>query len=365
MATKKPKIPVGILGATGTVGQKFIELLDNHPWFEVRCVAASRRSSGKPFDEAVKNRWHSQKPVPRHLCSMIVLDVEADAHKIADQTIFVFSALGMKRDKIKEIETLYAGMDTPVVSNNSAHRLTEDVPMIIPEINPHHSALINIQKKNRGWKKGFIVVKPNCSIQSYVPVLTSLQVFEPERIIISTYQSVSGAGKTMETWPEMRDNVMPFIPNEEIKSEMEPLKIWGSIKNGKLKLAEIPLISCTCIRVPVSDGHMVSVNAAFKNRPSRQEFIDAVNNYNNPIEELALPSSPKHFLKYFKEENRPQTAMDRTLENGMGIGVGRLREDTILQWKFVALSHNTIRGAAGGAILTAELLTKKGYIEHP
>ncbi len=358
----KNKIPVGILGATGMVGQRFVSLLENHPWFEVVCVAASSRSAGKPYREAVENRWSLKGEIPVKIGELPVFEVERDIENISKKIVFAFSALSLDKEKIREIENNYAEIGIPIVSNNSAHRWTEDVPMIIPEINPHHVELIDIQKENRGWEKGFIVVKPNCSIQSYVPVLEAVKEFGVEQVIVSTYQAISGAGKTFETWPEMEDNVIPFIPGEEEKSEDEPMKIWGKIVNGKLELATKPKISSTCIRVPVTDGHMVSVNVKFKTPPLKEEFINAVENFQNPIGELNLPSSPEKFLKYFYEDDRPQTRLDRNLENGMGISVGRLREDTILDWKFVALSHNTIRGAAGGAILVAELLTKKGYI---
>ena len=356
------KLRVGILGATGTVGQRFIQLLENHPWFEVTCVAASPRSAGKPYEEAVQNRWSQSTAIPQSVRSLNVLNVETDIKQIADEIDFVFSALSLDKAKIREIENQYGGMNVPVVSNNSAHRWTEDVPMIMPEINPHHLEWIDIQRKNRGWEKGLIVVKPNCSIQSYVPVIEAWKNFGPKQVIVSTYQAISGAGKTFDSWPEMIDNVIPYIGGEEKKSEDEPMKIWGSIKNGKLEPAAKPAISATCIRVPVTDGHMVSANIAFEKKPSRQDLIDAINHFKNPIEKLKLPSSIDPFLKYFEEEDRPQTAIDRDLARGMGVAVGRLREDSILDWKFVALSHNTIRGAAGGAVLTAELLVKKGYI---
>ncbi len=359
----KNKIPVGILGATGMVGQRFVALLENHPWFEVVCVAASSRSAGKLYREAVENRWSLKSKIPAKIGELLVLEVERDIEKISEEIVFAFSALSLDKAKTKEIENSYAGIGIPIVSNNSAHRWTEDVPMIIPEINSHHIGLIDIQKKNRGWGRGFIVVKPNCSIQSYVPVLEALKKFGVEQVIVSTYQAISGAGKTFETWPEMEDNVIPFIPGEEKKSEDEPMKIWGEIVNGKLELAAKPKISSTCIRVPVTNGHMVSVNVKFRTRPTKEEFINAIENFRNPIGGSNLPSSPEKFLQYFYENDRPQTRLDRDFGNGMGISVGRLREDTILDWKFVALSHNTIRGAAGGAVLVAELLTKKGYIK--
>ena len=362
MLQLKNKTPVGILGATGMVGQRFVTLLENHPWFEVVCVAASSRSAGKLYREAVENRWSLKKAIPVKVGELPVFEVEKDIDKISKKIVFAFSALSLDKKKIREIENKYAEIGIPIVSNNSAHRWTEDVPMIIPEINSHHIELIDIQRKNRGWKKGLIAVKPNCSIQSYVPVLEAVKKFGVEEVIVSTYQAISGAGKTFATWPEMEDNVIPFISGEEKKSEDEPMKIWGKIVNGKLELATKPKISSTCIRVPVTDGHMVSVNVKFKTKPTKEEFINAIENFQNPIAELNLPSSPEVFLKYFYEDDRPQTRLDRDIGNGMGISVGRLREDTILDWKFVALSHNTIRGAAGGAILVAELLAKKGYI---
>lgn len=364
MNTSKPKnkISVGILGATGMVGQRFIQLLDNHPWFEITCVAASSRSAGKPYREIVKERWTQNSEIPQKVGDLNVLEVETDTKKIADIVTFAFSAMSMDKAKVREVENQYAGLGVPIVSNNSAHRWTEDVPMIMPEINPHHIALIDVQRKNRKWDKGLIAVKPNCSIQSYVPVIEAWKDFKPERVIVSTYQALSGAGKTFTTWPEMEDNVIPFISGEEKKSEDEPMKIWGKMKNSGLELATKPHISSTCIRVPVTDGHMAAVNIEFQKKPTRQDLIDAIKNFQNPIEELDLPSSPDKFLQYFEEEDRPQTALDRDLGNGMGITVGRIREDNIFHWKFVALSHNTIRGAAGGAILVAELLAKKGYI---
>lgn len=356
------KLKVGILGATGMIGQRFVSLLDNHPWFEVVSVAASPQSAGKTYGEAVRGRWQMQAAIPENVKNLIVKTVEGDMGKIADEVDFVFSALDMDKEKIKQIEEAYAGKDVPVVSNNSAHRWTEDVPMIIPEVNPDHVKLINIQRKNRGWKKGLIAVKPNCSIQSYVPIIKALEKYNPKKVLVTTLQAISGAGKTFETWPEMADNVIPLIKNEEEKSEREPMKVLGRVSKGKLQLAKKPEISATCIRVAAADGHMASVNIQFAKNISKEEFIDAVRNYNNPIAELNLPSSPKEFMKYFDEEDRPQTRLDRDFGNGMGITLGRLRKDPILGWKFVALSHNTIRGAAGGAILLAELLKAKGYL---
>jgi len=356
------KIPVSIIGATGMVGQRFVQLMANHPWFEIQCVAASKRSASKTYIEAVFDRWAPKTPVPENVAKLQVMEVEKDIKTYASQTSCVFSALSMDKEQVRQLEIKLAQKGMAVISANSAHRWTEDVPMMIPEVNPHHTALIDIQRKNRNWK-GFITVKPNCSIQSYVPVLEALKEFEPKKVIVTMCQAISGAGKTFESWPEMKDNVIPHIPGEEKKSEDEPLKIWGTIANGKLILAKTPLTSATCIRVPVTDGHMASVHSTFKRKPSRQEFINAVNQYKNPIADLNLPSAPNPFMIYLEEDNRPQTALDRDWQNGMGITVGKLRDDTIFDWKWVALSHNTLRGAAGGALLTAELLVKKGYIE--
>jgi len=358
----KNKLSVGILGATGTVGQKFIHLLADHPWFEVSCVAASIRSANKSYREAVAGRWSQETELNDAVGRLNVYEVEKDMDVIAGQVDFVFSALSMDKAKIRDLENRYADRDIPVVSNNSAHRWTEDVPMFMPEINHQHMALIDIQRKNRGWKKGLIAVKPNCSIQSYVPVLEALKLFGPEKVIVSTYQAISGAGKTFDTAPEIIDNVIPFIAGEEKKSEEEPLKIWGTIRNNKLVLAEKPVISANCVRVPVSDGHLVAVNVAFRTKPALDQIISAIQCYQNPIADLNLPSSPDKFLVYCQEEDRPQTKPDRDLERGMTITVGRFREDQVLDWKFIALSHNTLRGAAGGSVLTAELLTSQGYI---
>ncbi len=357
------KLKAGILGATGMVGQRFVELLHHHPWFEVGCVAASSGSAGKTYKEAVKGRWKMHTEVPDSTGRLVVKRVEEDIDEICKESDFVFSALDMDKQKIQEIEEAYASRGVSVVSNNSAHRWTEDVPMIIPEINPEHVKLIDIQCKRRGWKKGLIAVKPNCSIQSYVPIIKALERFKPRKVAVTTLQAVSGAGKTLEAWPEMEGNVMPFIKNEEEKSEKEPMKILGKIANGKLILAKIPEISATCIRVPVEDGHMASVEIQLGKKITESQFIKAVEDYKNPIGHLHLPSAPKQFIRYFNEENRPQTRLDRDFEHGMGITFGRLRQDKIFGWKFIALSHNTIRGAAGGAILLAELLKAKGYFE--
>jgi len=356
------KLRVGILGATGMVGQRFVTLLSNHPWFEVTSIAASPSSAGKAYGEAVKGRWQMQTEIPSNIKNLVVKIVEDDSDKIASEVDFVFSALDMDKQKITEIEERYAAKNIPVVSNNSAHRWTEDVPMIIPEVNPEHIKLINFQRKNRGWEKGLIAVKPNCSVQSYVPIIKALGRYKPKRVLVTTLQAISGAGKTFETWPEMVDNVIPLIKNEEEKSEREPMKVLGKVSKGKLQLAKKPEISATCIRVPATDGHMASISIQLAKDVSKEDFIDALRNYNNPVAELNLPSSPREFMKYFDEEDRPQTRLDRDFGNGMGITIGRLRKDTILGWKLVSLSHNTVRGAAGGAILLAELLKAKGYM---
>lgn len=355
------KIPVGILGATGMVGQRFLLLLQDHPWFEVVCLAASPKSAGKKYKDAVVGRWMMEEKIPQNIASLIVQAAEDDMDKIADEVSLVFSALDMEKDKIKEIENGFAKRGVVVVSNNSAHRWTPDVPMIMPEINPDHLKLIRVQQKNRGWGKGFIVVKPNCSIQSYVPLLTPLLKFQPKKVVVTTLQAVSGAGRTLETWPEMQGNVIPFISGEEEKSEKEPMKIWGNIKDGTIVSATSPKISATCIRVPIEDGHMASVSVSFVKKPTMKEIINAWNKF-DPLKGLNLPSAPHPFITVMNEENRPQTRLDRDLGRGMGISVGRLREDELLDYKFIGFSHNTIRGAAGGAILIAELLKVKGYI---
>ncbi|MCF7805278.1 MAG: aspartate-semialdehyde dehydrogenase [Candidatus Marinimicrobia bacterium] len=357
------KIPVGILGATGMVGQRFVTLLADHPWFEIVNVAASARSAGQTYAEAVDDRWTHNDPIPANVAGLEVYDAVADREKIAAQVAFVFSAMSLDKAQVRKLETDYAASETPVISNNSAHRWTEDVPIFIPEVNHSHTDLIDIQRKNHGWRRGFITAKPNCSIQSYVPILAALKEYEPEQVIVSTYQAISGAGKTFETYPEITDNVIPYISGEEEKSEQEPLKVMGNLNNGRLEMAEKPAISATCIRVPVVDGHLAAVQIKFGKPAEQEELIEAIRSYDNPIAALDLPSAPDPFLTYFNEDDRPQTKLDRDIGNGMGIAVGRLREDPILDYKFVALSHNTIRGAAGGAVLTAEMLVKKGYLD--
>jgi len=355
------KIPVVILGATGSVGQRFVQLLEHHPWFEVVCVAASLNSSDKTYKKAVQGRWNLDSDIPKNIRKLTVQSVEKDAKLIAKKVKIVFSALDMEKKDIKRIEDLYASLGVAVISNNSAHRWTEDVPMIIPEINPEHTLLIDVQRKKRGWKKGFIVVKPNCSIQSYVSVLTALKKYIPLNVRVVSMQAISGVGKTFKTWPDMLDNIIPYIDGEEEKSEREPLKVWGKIKGGKLVLASAPNISATCVRIPISDGHMASVSVSFKIKPSQNEILKAIRLY-QPLKSLNLPTSPSTFIYYFKEEDRPQIKRDRMIEKGMGISMGRLEEDSEYHWKFITMAHNTIRGAAGGAILLAELLKKQGYL---
>lgn len=355
------KIPVGILGATGMVGQRFITLLQNHPWFEIIIVAASPKSAGKSYKSAVKERWVMEEKVPGSVAKLVVREVEKDMDKIAKEVRLVFCALDLEKEKIREIENSFANLGVPVVSCNSAHRWSKDVPMIIPEINPDHLSIIKQQQKNRGWKQGFIVVKPNCSVQSYMPLLTPLLKFMPVKIIVTTLQSVSGAGKTLKTWPQMQENVIPYIGGEEEKSEKEPMKIWGKLKGGKIVPARKPRISATCIRVPTEDGHMASVTVTFNKKLTPAKIIKAWQNF-NPLKGLGLPFAPDPFIEIMEDTDRPQTRLDRNVGNGMGIAVGRLREIDPYNFSFVGLSHNTIRGAAGGAILTAELLKAKGYL---
>ncbi|MCI9646327.1 MAG: aspartate-semialdehyde dehydrogenase [Lachnospiraceae bacterium] len=355
------KLKVGILGGTGMVGQRFIALLENHPWFEVTTIAASARSAGKKYEEAVGSRWKMDTPMPAAVRDIVVMNVN-EVEKVASQVDFVFSAVDMSKDEIKAIEEAYAKTETPVVSNNSAHRWTPDVPMVVPEINPEHMKVIDFQKKRLGTAKGFVAVKPNCSIQSYAPVLTAWKEFEPYEVVATTYQAISGAGKTFQDWPEMEGNIIPYIGGEEEKSEKEPLRIWGEIKDGVIVPAESPVITCQCIRVPVLNGHTAAVFVKFKKKPTKEQLIEKLKDFRGLPQELELPSAPKQFIQYLEEDNRPQVTADVGYENGMGISVGRLREDTVYDWKFVGLSHNTVRGAAGGAILCAELLKAQGYI---
>lgn len=354
---------VGIIGATGMVGQRFATLLAEHPWFSVKVLAASPRSAGKTYKEAVGNRWAMSVPMPESMENMIIMDAQADIEKIAGMVDFVFCAVDMKKDEIKALEEAYAKAECPVVSNNSAHRFTADVPMVVPEVNPEHIEIIKSQRERLGTKRGFIAVKSNCSIQSYVPALSPLRKFGIKNILACTYQAISGAGKTFETWPEMIDNVIPFIGGEEEKSEQEPLKVWGTIENGEIVKAVSPLITTQCLRVPVSDGHTAAVFVSFENKPSKEEILKIWKEFAGVPQELELPSAPKQFLNYFEEDNRPQAKIDRTLEGGMAVSIGRLREDTLFDYKFVCLSHNTLRGAAGGAVLLAELLAAKGYFD--
>ena len=352
------KLRVGILGATGMVGQRFISLLENHPWFEVVTLAASPRSAGKTYEEAVGGRWKMDTPMPEAVKKLVVMNVN-DVEHVASTVDFVFSAVDMSKDEIKAIEEAYAKTETPVVSNNSAHRWTPDVPMVVPEINPEHFDVIEFQKKRLGTKRGFIAVKPNCSIQSYAPVLTAWKEFEPYEVVATTYQAISGAGKTFKDWPEMEGNIIPFIGGEEEKSEQEPLRIWGKIENGVIVKATEPKITCQCIRVPVLNGHTAAVFVKFRKKPTKEQLIEKLENFKGLPQELNLPSAPKQFIRYMTEDNRPQVTLDVNYENGMGINVGRLREDSIYDWKFVGLSHNTVRGAAGGAVLCAETLVAK------
>ena len=354
---------VGIIGATGMVGQRFSLLLADHPWFKVTALAASGRSAGKTYEEAVSGRWAMTSPIPENLKEMKIYDAVADMTEVASKVDFVFCAVDMKKDEIKALEEAYAKLECPVVSNNSAHRFTDDVPMIIPEINSDHTDIIPAQRKRLGTKKGFIAVKSNCSLQSYVPALYALDKFGVEKVLVCTYQAISGAGKTFERWPEMVDNVIPYIGGEEQKSEQEPLKIWGKVEGDKIVSADSPKFTAQCLRVPVSDGHMAAVFVTFKNKPSKEEILEAWKNYSGAAQELNLPHAPKQFLNYFVEDNMPQTKLHRDLEGGMAISAGRLREDSQYDYKFVCLSHNTLRGAAGGAVLLAELLAAKGYMD--
>ncbi len=354
---------VGIIGATGMVGQRFITLLAEHPWFNITLLAASPRSAGKKYTEAVGSRWAMKTEMPEFVKDMVMYDATADIEKIASQVDFVFCAVDMKKDEIRALEEAYSKAECPVISNNSAHRHTGDVPMIVPEINPEHAEIIEAQRKRLGTKRGFVAVKSNCSLQSYVPALHPLMKFGVKNVLACTYQAISGAGKTFETWPEMVDNVIPFIGGEEEKSEVEPLKIWGKIENGEIVDANTPAITTQCLRVPVSDGHTAAVFVSFDKKPSIDEIKEAWNSFKGEPQDLELPSAPKQFLNYFEEDNRPQAKLDRDMEGGMAVSIGRLREDSQYDYKFVCLSHNTLRGAAGGAVLMAELLAAKGYLD--
>lgn len=355
------KLKVGILGATGMVGQRFISLLENHPWFEVVTVAASPRSAGKTYEEAVGDRWKMDTPMPEAVKKLVVYNVN-EVEKVAATVDFVFSAVDMTKDEIKAIEEAYAKTETPVVSNNSAHRWTPDVPMMVPEINADHAEVIEFQKKRLGTERGFVAVKPNCSIQSYTPAIFALKEFEPTLVVATTYQAISGAGKTFKDWPEMEGNVIPYIAGEEEKSEQEPLRLMGKLVDGKIEKATLPVITTQCLRVPVLNGHTAAVFVNFKNKPTKEQIIDRWRNFKGLPQELKLPSAPEHFIQYLEEDNRPQVRLDVDYENGFGVSFGRLREDSVFDWKFVGLSHNTIRGAAGGAVLSAELLVAQKYI---
>ncbi len=355
------KLKVGVIGATGMVGQRFLTLLEDHPYYEVTAVAASSRSAGKTYEESVGQRWKLAVPMPEYVKKMVVIDA-SNVEAVASLVDFVFCAVDMPKDEIKALEYAYAKAETPVISNNSAHRWTPDVPMMVPEVNADHAKIIEDQKKRLGTKRGFIAVKPNCSIQSYVPLLAPLMEFEPTEVAVTTYQAISGAGKTFKEFPEILDNIIPYIGGEEEKSEQEPLKVWGKIENGEIVKATSPVITAQCLRVPVSDGHTAAVFVNFKKKPTKEEILERWAAFKGLPQELGLPHAPKQFITYFEEDNYPQPKLHRDLDGGMGIFAGRLREDSLFQWKFVGLSHNTLRGAAGGAMLTAELLTKLGYI---
>ena len=359
----KTSYKVGIVGATGMVGQRFIELLADHPWFNIEVLAASARSAGKTYAEAVGSRWAMDTDMPAKVADMVVMDAVEDAEKIAGMVDFIFCAVDMKKDEIRALEEKYAKLECPVVSNNSAHRHTNDVPMIIPEVNPEHLEIIESQRKRLGTKRGFIAVKSNCSIQSYVPALHPLMKYGITKVLATTYQAISGAGKTFETWPEMVDNLIPFIGGEEEKSEVEPLKVWGKIEGDEIVDATEPSITTQCLRVPVTNGHTAAVFVSFEDTPSIEQIKEDWKNFKGEPQDLELPLAPKQFIHYFEEDNRPQAKLDRNLENGMAVSVGRLRPDKQYDYKFVCLSHNTLRGAAGGGVLLAELLAKKGYFD--
>ena len=360
------KYRVGIIGGTGMVGQRFVTLLDNHPWFHLAAVAASAGSAGKRYEDAVAGRWAMTAPIPEETKDLIVLDAEADAEKLASQVDFVFCAVNMKKDAIRALEEKYAKLEVPVVSNNSANRWTDDVPMVVPELNAQHLEIIPFQRRRLGTKRGFVAVKSNCSIQSYAPALHPLLKYGIDKVLVCTYQAISGAGKTFERWPEMVDNLIPYIGGEEEKSEQEPLKVWGTIQDGRIVKAKGPAITAQCLRVPVSDGHTAAVFVSFQEgcKPTIEQIKADWASFKGRAQELELPSAPKQFLHYFEEPDRPQARLDRELEGGMAISLGRLREDTQYDYKFVGLSHNTLRGAAGGAVLLAELLCAEGYIDH-
>lgn len=354
---------VGVVGATGMVGQRFVTLMENHPWFNLEVVAASPRSAGKTYEEAVGSKWAMKTPMPESVKKMIVMDA-SKVEEVASKVDFIFCAVNMKKDEIRALEEAYAKAECPVVSNNSAHRFTPDVPMVVPEINAQHIEIIADQRKRLGTKRGFIAVKSNCSLQSYVPALHPLMAdFGVDKCLVCTYQAISGAGKTFETFPEILDNVIPYIGGEEEKSEKEPLKLWGHIENGQIVPATRPSFTAQCLRVPVSDGHTAAVFVSFDKKPTKEQILEKWANFRGPAQELELPSAPKQFLHYFTEDDRPQPKLDRNLENGMAVSVGRLREDTQYDYKFVCMSHNTLRGAAGGAVLLAELLAAKGYLD--
>ncbi len=355
------KLKVGILGATGMVGQRFVSLMENHPWYKIAVLAASERSAGKSYEEALGGRWSIETPLPEKYKGMIVQNIN-EIDDICSKVDFVFSAVNMPKEEIKKIEEAYAKHEVPVVSNNSAHRWTPDVPMILPEINPGHIEVIEAQKKRLGTKRGFIAVKPNCSIQSYTPVLEAWKEFEPYEVIVTTYQAISGAGKNFDSWPEMVGNVIPYISGEEEKSEKEPLRIWGHVENGEIVPATVPKITSQCIRVPVLYGHTAAVFVKLRKQATKEQLIQKMNGFKGEPQDLDLPSAPKQFIKYLEEDDRPQVMKDVNYEHGMGVTVGRLRPDSIFDWKFVGLSHNTLRGAAGGAVLCAEFLTAKGLI---
>lgn len=357
------KYQVGVVGATGMVGQRFITLLDGHPWFQLKLVAASARSAGKRYEDAVGSKWAMDRPIPQEARDLIVLNATEDVDAIAAQVDFIFCAVDMKKDEIRALEERYAKAECPVISNNSAHRWTDDVPMVIPEVNPQHIQVIDAQRKRLGTRRGFIAVKSNCSIQSYVPALSPLRQFGITKVLACTYQAISGAGKTFETWPEMVDNLIPYIGGEEEKSEQEPLKVWGTVENGVIRTARTPAITAQCLRVPVSNGHTAAVFVSFEKKPSMEEIKAIWASFRGRAQELELPTAPKQFLHYFEEPDRPQAKLDRDLEGGMAVSVGRLRPDTQYDYKFVSLSHNTLRGAAGGGVLLAELLCAEGYIQ--